>query len=311
MSGARILGDWGSTRLRLWLLRGGTVVDRRDGPGIVGLAQAPADALLAAIAPWRAQERIERITLCGMAGARGGLHEAPYAECPVTPADWRRAAVRFTFDRIPIRIAAGCADAATDVMRGEETQAFGAFALRPELAEGDEWLILPGTHSKWLSARDGTILSLRTFFTGELFALLQGSSLLAAGAGADDGEGGFRAGVARAGDSPGLLGTLFAARAAQLRQGRSPSWAQEFLSGLLIGTEVAEMRAAATLPRAVTLIGDVALTERYRQALEGFGIVCAVLDGEACALAGLGLLDADDWLDLDSVQACAPPDKAG
>lgn len=293
MIGARIFGDWGSTRFRLWLLRDGVVTERSDGPGIVGLARAPTDALLNAVAPWRAQGRIERITLCGMAGARGGLHEAPYAECPLACVDWIQAAARFTLDGIPIRIAAGCADAATDVMRGEETQAFGAFALRPELAEGDQWLILPGTHSKWLWVRDGSILSLRTFLTGELFAMLQGSSLFAAGATADGGIDGFTTGVARAGDSPGLLGTLFAARAAQLRQGRSSGWTREFLSGLLIGTEVAEIRRAATLPRSVTLIGETALTERYRQALERFGIVCAVLDGEACAFAGLGLLDGD------------------
>lgn len=294
MTGARILGDWGGTRLRLWLLHGGAVVDRRDGPGIVGLTQAPADVLSAAIAPWRARERIERITLCGMAGARGGLHEAPYAECPVACVDWTQTAARFTLEGIPIRIAAGCADADREVMRGEETQAFGAFALRPELGEGDHWLILPGTHSKWLSARDGTILSLWTFLTGEIFAMLQGSSLLAAGGAAGGGEGGFNAGIARARDSLGLLGTLFDVRAAQLRQGRSPEWAQGFLSGLLIGTEVAEMRMAGILPRSVTLIGEAALVERYRQAFEGFGIVCAVLDGEACALAGLGLLDAGD-----------------
>lgn len=293
MSGAGILGDWGSTRLRLWLLRDGVVADRHDGPGIVGLQQSPANALQAAIAPWRERESLAGITLCGMAGARGALHEAPYTECPATLSDWAETAVRFTLDGLPVRIAAGCAEAAADVMRGEETQVFGAFALRPELAEGGQWLILPGTHSKWVWARDGTILSLRTFPTGELFALLQSSSLLAAGeTGDEDGDGGFIAGVALAEEHPGLLGKLFAARAAQLRQGRSLGWAREFLSGLLIGTEAAEMRTAAALPRSVALIGEPALAERYRRALHAYGVACDFVDGESCALAGLRLLDA-------------------
>ncbi len=292
MRDLRVFGDWGSTRLRLWLLRDGEVVDQRDGPGIIGLERAAADVLLSAIQPWREQEKITRIVLCGMAGARGGLFEAPYAECPVTREAWVGAAARFMLDGVPVRIAAGCANGVVDVMRGEETQAFGAFALRPDFAQEDRCLILPGTHSKWLSVRRGTILSLRTFLTGELFALLQSSSLLAANGAADeDADDGFIEGVAASERSPGLLGALFAARAAQLRQGRSSAWAREFLSGLLIGAEMSEMRAARSLPGSVTLIGDGKLTARYRRAFETFAVTYTVLEGEKCSLAGLQVLD--------------------
>lgn len=293
MSGWRVLGDWGSTNLRLWRQRGGTIDGRSNGPGIVGLAD-PATALREAIAPWLADGAPDAIALAGMAGARGGLREAGYAPCPLAVSDWRKAATAFELDGVPVRIAAGCADGVEDVMRGEETQLFGALALRPDLATGRHLAILPGTHSKWAWIEEGAITGFRTFFTGELYALLRGSSLLSLGgapAAADDA--GFAAGVAKAKASPGVIGKLFTARAAQLREGRSPAWAASYLSGLLIAGEIAEMAAVSALPRGVTIIGDAALAERYAPALATFNLACERLDGEACALAGLELLNDD------------------
>ena len=278
-----IFGDWGSTRLRLWCGD-----ERSNGPGIVGLTRPPADVLREAIAPW---PRPDCIVLCGMAGARGGLHEAGYVECPTSPHDWTAQATRFDFDGIDVRIAAGCATA-TDVMRGEETQVFGAVALRPELATGSQTIVLPGTHSKWVRFVDGRIEGFRTFPTGELFALLGRSSLLGAGSGGSDADAaeGFAAGIAAARTTPGLLGKLFPARAAQLRQGKSARWAEGYLSGLLIASEAAETQL---LPTAITLIGDTALTTRYTDAVGAFGIVTDRLDGDDCVRAGLELLDAN------------------
>ena len=60
MSEHHILGDWGSSRLRLWLVCDGTIVDRREGPGIIGLVGSPLDALQAAIEP-RGVDRLGQI----------------------------------------------------------------------------------------------------------------------------------------------------------------------------------------------------------------------------------------------------------
>lgn len=68
-----------------------------------------------------------------------------------------------------------------DVMRGEETQIFGAIRLDPGLWEARHVAVLPGTHSKWVTLDDGHSVAFRTFLTGELYTLLQGSSVLAAG----------------------------------------------------------------------------------------------------------------------------------
>lgn len=299
MTSIRILGDWGSTRLRLWCLQDNAIVDRRDGPGIVGLLRPAAEVLGDAIAPWLGAAQPRRIALCGMAGARGGLAEVSYVECPAAAANWVKCSAETNLRGIPVRIAAGFAtsrdaDAPDDIMRGEETQIFGALAEKPELRAGLHVFVLPGTHSKWVTVEDGRITAIRTFPTGELFALLQSSSLLAAPANDFQDDQGFADGLSRTISGSRLLGSLFEARAAQLRRGHSPAWATNFLSGLLIGSEIGEMRAQSRLPSRLQLIGDPALVARYSEALTTDGVVCDLLDGDTCSLSGLRMLDADD-----------------
>ncbi|HEU4651224.1 MAG TPA: 2-dehydro-3-deoxygalactonokinase, partial [Croceibacterium sp.] len=292
VSASAIIGDWGSTRLRLWRIERGEVRERREGPGIAGLAD-PASALLAALGDWPA----ERVCLCGMAGASEGLCTAPYVECPADTATWRASAVTCEIAGLRVVVAAGLSSrddtGRPDVMRGEETQIFGAMSRNPGLASGRHCALLPGTHSKWAWLDEGRIARFRTCMTGELFALLGNSSLRFAGkANAAEEAEGFAAGLARAGESIGLLEGLFEARAAQMRDGRSSAWAAGFVSGLLIGSEVAGPRS--TPPEGpVTVIGDPGLTARYASALDHFGLPHTVADGDACAIAGLGLLDGD------------------
>lgn len=302
INGPAIWGDWGSSRLRLWLVDDGVVLERKDGPGIGTLSLSPAETLGAIIAPWLERGGVQHINLCGMVGARGALHEVAYVDCPANLGEWRASAAQSSFGAIPLRIAAGVAcrseDGVPDVMRGEETQLFGAIALHPALGEGRQRVVLPGTHSKWIWLDQGRIIGFRTFLTGELFGLLQQSSLLRAADGADceDETEGFTAGILRAQRASGVLGSLFEARAAQLRDGRSASWASGFLSGLVIGSEVREMvEGQEDFERGqVTIIGDPQLAARYELALGGQGFTMQRVDGDACAIAGLGLLDADD-----------------
>jgi len=292
----RILGDWGSSRLRLWRLHAGEITDQREGPGIVGLCRPPADVLLETIAPWCEHGAPERLTLCGMAGAREGLGDTPYAPCPLDATQWKRLSRRLSLKGMRVQIAAGCAHGTNEVMRGEETQLFGAMTIWPELRAGKQLVVLPGTHSKWVWLEDGTIRRFRTMLTGELFALLQTSSLLKArepSPAAGD-TAGFADGIAEALDSPGIIGKLFAARARQLRENRSASWARSYLSGLLIAGEIAEMRAAASLPGRLTLVGDATLCTLYARAFAALDVTSAILDGQTSALAGLKLFDSDD-----------------
>ncbi len=297
MSGYAVLGDWGTSRLRLYRIGGGAITGRLTGPGIAALDGPAERTIAAALAPWTADAPADRIVLGGMVGSRNGWRETPYAACPCAAGDWRMAAVRLALDGIPVTIAGGLAcvdtDGRPDVMRGEEMQIFGALALDPALRRGRRLLALPGTHGKWATVEDGTVTGFRTFLTGELFAVLRDHSMLLRAAGdavpIPDDEG-FAAGVDRIVGGAPLLGALFETRSAQLRAGRSPGWAAGFLSGLLIGSEVVE--TAALDPQAeIVLIGDPTLLDRYVRALERVGRRVRLFDGEDCAVAGLGLLE--------------------
>jgi 2-dehydro-3-deoxygalactonokinase len=141
MSTWRIWGDWGTTRLRLWRVEDGRRVDALEGAGIGQLTASPEDTLRETLAPWLAGAAPTRIVLCGMVGARNGLHEAGYADCPADAAGWRRSAANIALDGVPLRIGAGVAcrdaDGRPDVMRGEETQLFGAIHRDRALATLD------------------------------------------------------------------------------------------------------------------------------------------------------------------------------
>jgi 2-dehydro-3-deoxygalactonokinase len=291
-----ILGDWGSSRMRLFRVVSGALLDRIDGPGIGALSVAPVQALLAAIAPWRAEGDPTHVLLCGMAGARNGLAEAPYAECPIDAAAWSLQARMLQLDGIPVAVAAGLActraDASPDVLRGEETQLFGALRIDPALARGQRLVALPGTHCKWLKLDNGRVIDFQTFPSGELFALLRDQSSLTRVGSDDSGETeGFDAGLASARRRDGLLGQLFHARSAQLRSGRTRGWALGYLSGLIIGSEVEDVLAGTNAAHPIALIGDPQLTARYRRALDAQPNTIDTYDGDACALAGLQLFE--------------------
>ncbi len=292
---ARVLCDWGGSRLRACLEREGSIVDRRVGPGIHRLgADSPAQALASVLAPWRSEQGLA-VLLCGMAGSRDGLAEVPYVHAPATVEVWRRGGLQVRIGDLEATIAPGVEAenfaGAQDVMRGEETQIFGALALDARLAAANPLLVLPGTHCKWVRVEEGAIVRVQTYLTGELFDLLRRhSSLLRLGADSGTDEEGFEAGL-RAGARGDLAASLFETRTAQLLAGRAAGWAQGFLSGLLIGAELASMlgqRALASEP--LTLIGDPQLTARYRRALASYGIDAQALDGERCVLAGLRVL---------------------
>jgi 2-dehydro-3-deoxygalactonokinase len=292
-----VIGDWGTSRLRLFRVQDGSITARRDGPGIGTVGRDAEAAFADCMAPWLEDGAPTDIRLCGMVGARDGWVEAPYADCPADASAWRAAVVRFDWRGAPLSIMAGLAcmsaDGVPDVMRGEETQIFGAIARDPALGRGRYLIVLPGTHNKWSMVEDGRVLSFRTIPTGELFALLRDQSTL--GPRIEDADPaqeaeGFAEGLARGGEGR-LLSSLFAARSMRLRAGRPVGWAPGYLSGLIIGCEIAEIRSALGSVDDIVLIGDARLSARYAQALAAQGLSSRLLDGDACSLAGLGYLE--------------------
>ena len=294
----RVLGDWGTSRLRLFLAAGASIQEHCEGPGIGALSEPPATTLHSALAPWRERHDIRHVILCGMAGSRNGLLEVPYLEAPAAAQDWKHQQRHLNSNGLDIAIAPGLCvvdeSGSADVMRGEECQIFGAIQRKPDLRVGRHLVVLPGTHCKWVHLEDGIILGFTTYITGELFALLRHhSTLLRAGDSQDPGDGGFVAGLRRSQTcASGLAAAVFEARTAQLIQGRSQAWAADFLSGLLIGAEVHAALEHAPGPhdlrdRSITLIGDPSLTALYHRALAHYDAEAVECDGNDCAVAGL------------------------
>lgn len=174
-----------------------------------------------------------------------------------------------------------------DVMRGEETQVYGRLAERPELMS-ESVLIMPGTHSKWVQVRDGRIEAFTTCIAGKRYTLLLQYSVLGRlmqPAEAFD-AGAFDEGVrlAAQGEPGALQRNLFSVRTRGLFGDIAPAALADYLSGILIGDEIAVALRQVAENVALALIGGHALCERYRRALIAFGRALALLAGNTAAL---------------------------
>lgn len=293
MTPAFIAGDWGTSRLRLFLCAGdGAVLVRREGPGIAEAGARAGEIFATLTADW---DKTLPALLSGMVGSTIGWREAPYRACPAAPAAIADAALRFEADGRHIAIIPGlsCTNASGlfDVMRGEETQLLGALRLNLQFARGRHLFCLPGTHAKWALVEDGAVIRFQTALSGELFALLSQHSVLARGAGAaDPASAAFAAGAAAGRDDAGLLHLLFSTRSRQLSGEIAKADAASYLSGLVVGAEVnAALRLFGALGP-IVLVCTPALAALYETVLAGHGLGAVRLDGDDAVLAGLYVL---------------------
>ncbi|CAN5338670.1 2-dehydro-3-deoxygalactonokinase [soil metagenome] len=261
---ALIAVDWGTTNRRAWALDGdGAVLDTRaDGGGLLSIKDGQFAASFAAFAgDWLAES--PPVLMCGMVGSRTGWSEAPYAAAPATVRDLARHLHPVEFDRARIRIVPGVSaetGGIPDVMRGEECQIFGVLA-QEKLS--DACIILPGTHSKWATVRDGVLTGFRTYITGEVFGLLrsQGTlSQLMTEAPHDDAA--FRRGVAL-GAKGDLLHDLFSVRTLGLFSRLPRGAISSYLSGLLIGSEFSSAMKGLDPGIPLVAVGSSQLVAHY------------------------------------------------
>jgi 2-dehydro-3-deoxygalactonokinase len=286
--------DWGTTNLRAWTLdAAGGVVEHREfdlGVSRLGPGEA-ADRFRTEVRPALGAERLPAI-LCGMIGSNLGWTAAPYADCPAGLAELARCLVEV---EPGVRIIPGMRShglaGAPDVMRGEETQLMGWLAQNPERRRGRHVVCHPGTHAKWMLVEDGRLVRFVTAMTGELFAVLGKHSVLKSDAPADDPEA-FAEGLAAAGEGDALAARLFTARSRVVGGAKPAESTPSYLSGLLIGAEVASVpRLLEAEPAGrVALLGDETLCALYERALARRGVDYETFDGETAAVAGLSAL---------------------
>jgi 2-dehydro-3-deoxygalactonokinase len=309
MTGARLVAlDWGTTRCRAYLMgAGGSVLAERDSPS--GSAAVSA-RVVAAGAPaaeayeqvftdlcgeWLAEVPGLPVIACGMVGSNHGWAETPYR---ALPADLSVPGAGLTTVRtsrgVPVSIIPGLRseEGLADVIRGEESQVLGALvgAAGTDDAPDERVFLLPGTHSKWVRVVGTTVTGFTTCMTGELYSLLTEHSTLSLLAARSDRPdwAAFDRGLDVA-TSPvgvgGLLCTAFSARTLAMTGALAPGQVEDYVSGLLIGHELAGISASwlAGYPGEVLLCGSAQLTERYRRALEARGVAVGLARPDAAA----------------------------
>ncbi len=301
-SPAFIAGDWGTSHLRLNLCDGqGNVLESKNGPGIGAVKEDVAGAFAAQTKDWDRHGPLPAI-LCGMVGSTMGWREVRYMPCPIRPAAIAAGAMRFEADGRTIVIAPGLSCRSRlqspDVMRGEETQILGALRLEPQLSQGRHVLCMPGTHTKWVSLKNGVIEHFLTAVSGELYDILHKHSVLVNSIEATDAIGGpaFKSALEQTKLYPDaeLIHLLFAVRSRQLEGGLKRRDAAAYLSGLIIGQDVSGakrfFRADLEEAKSVDVIATPRLGELYVEALKTRGAAVHTIDGDTASLSGLSAL---------------------
>ncbi len=296
MTPAFIAIDWGTTSLRAVLAdRKGRALVRRAAPeGILAVPGGDFDgALERLVGDW---DKGLAVAASGMITSKQGWIEVPYADCPAGPAELAAAARKHVsaagrnmlfIGGVRCRTAAGV----PDVMRGEETQVMGC-------ADGAAIYVAPGTHSKWIAMADGRIGAFATYMTGEVYALLRNHSILARLMTVEvENDEAFTAGVRSAlADPAGLLHRMFAARTLALFDEMPAANLASFLSGQVIGTEVAHAANSTGKAARHIVLASEALVGKYIRAMELAGLRAeagptdAAVLGQARIMETIGLL---------------------
>jgi 2-dehydro-3-deoxygalactonokinase len=301
--------DWGTTSLRAYkLAAGGVVLEQRAlSSGIMQLPKTPriingrecADgfelAFDDACGDWLDAQPDLPVIACGMVGSAQGWREAAYCDTPANVANLGNSLQTIVSLRgTRVHIVPGVIQRShlPNVMRGEETQVLGVLQNLPVEAGADLLIGLPGSHSKWVDVVDGCITHFDTFMTGEVFAVLSEHSILGRTLkqGAVFDAQAFDRGVQIAQSADGELGvlsTLFSARTLGLTGELSQTAQADYLSGLMIGHELAALAGAQRRRRnnlnlpSIILIGNAQLCARYSRALDACGFANVTLAEQA------------------------------
>ncbi len=314
-----IFVDWGSTNFHAFLVQDGAVVERREvaGQGILSsFAQAShavrsedfSRFLQQALSPWLVQHPAAPILMCGAIGSREGWVETKYVEAPAGFADVAAGLYHFTAEQRgclgehSVAVTAGLAlehrDGRHDVMRSEEVKGLGAVA---HAGRDSALLCIPGTHCKWLSIQRGRIVDFHTVMTGDIYAVLSEHGSLAplfrhAAATEEEGQrlAAFDQGLDLAVRGSDLLVDLWQVRSRELHAADPPRDLRAFLSGILIGHELRQIRVLYPAAREILLVSTPGARQLYyRRACARFSLsVGAEIDSETAVCVGLARIRA-------------------
>ena len=264
--------DWGTTSFRAYLFDANNklVETRAAAAGIMQDNDGFEQVYYQQVGDLLKRYQDIPVIASGMITSKQGWVETPYLQCPASLVDLSKNLTRHATSKgDSIYFVSGvCQKFPTpNIMRGEETQMAGLLSSSALTA------VLPGTHSKWIRMEGDTITCFSTFMTGEIFAALIRHTILGRlvtdGSDPDGFEAGVRDGFTGEEGAGGILSKLFGARAMPLLGLMHPDGIRDYISGLLLGTEIQEaMKSGYGLNGTPVICGSAELAERYRKALE-------------------------------------------
>ena len=296
--------DWGTSSFRIRLvdtIDGAVVAEIRSGEGVAStfnqwndlsqpeiprfqFFEKKLESMISKLAAKAAADLSKLpIIVTGMASSSIGMEELPYAELPLD----------LTADNLLVRhydpssrfnhpmVLVSGIRSQRDVMRGEEVQLLGLLSLVPNPTASERIFILPGTHSKHCVVKDNRLVGFQTYLTGELYNLLITHSLLKASVDVSpadtwtnaDGRA-FAEGVELSRTS-GLLASLFSVRTNSLFDVMSKTANSYYLSGLLIGSELAYLNQQGD-ERPIVVCGGSQVHTHYLKAMDVLNLTARV-----------------------------------
>ena len=292
--------DWGSSRLRAYLLNGeGEVLAalENDGEGVFAGRTDFERVFRQACGGWLSRTPGIPVLMAGMVGSRQGWMETEYVPCPVSlPNLGGRIARMPTAGGRSLYVVPGISNVGPsglpDVIRGEETQLFGSISQ-----QGSDGLIacFPGTHCKWAQVERGCIVRFSTFMTGELFSALSECASLAPFLNANEDsldEAAFLEGLALSRRGGGLPHQAFSIRSRPLVERRPCVAGSSRLSGLLVGAELEAGLKLYPGVRKIAIVGTEELGARYRLAFAEHGVDARLIAGQQAFVSGAWRLAA-------------------
>ncbi|WP_425236885.1 2-dehydro-3-deoxygalactonokinase [Ulvibacterium sp.] len=275
--------DWGTTNFRLRLVEAATLQIIGEHKTNYGVKECHA-AFMAQTSLGRQEfylnylegeiEKLPKdfgnlpIVTSGMASSNLGLKELPYAALPFGNKGARLICEKMLLKDGQTLLLVSGVRSKTGMMRGEEVQAMGLEDHLSPYKEGT--LLLPGTHSKHISYRNGNFYALKNFMTGELFEVLMNKSILTNSIEFEmldsDGKNAFLEGF-NWGFKNGLTPNLLTIRTMHVVEDMGTKGNYFRLSGLLIGDELSYL---GDVGKYVFLAASKHIFELYKMGLETF-----------------------------------------
>ncbi|MGK2864073.1 MAG: 2-dehydro-3-deoxygalactonokinase, partial [Chitinophagaceae bacterium] len=296
--------DWGTSAFRLWLYslaEDKLIDDIQSADGVSGIHRTWHNGNFEAIGIAKNKFFFEKlhtqiknisnktlinlentpVLISGMASSSIGIEDVPYS---ILPFSLDGSAVRCRMFSVQedfpheIILVSGVQDE-HDVMRGEETQLIGIWSLLEKMGNQpvEAIIILPGTHSKHAYIKNGQLINFKTFMTGEMYHVLGNYSILKDSVKMQDlceplgmDVQAFSKGVQDSKGS-GILNCLFTVRTNQLFNRLNKIENANYLSGLLIGSELQDLEKKQHCPLFLCCAKN--LFGLYKLALEQLNLI--------------------------------------